>query len=183
MISSHVFRKSLFSSVQAYTRSPRFRERFWKDAFSLTVFTGKVWTVGQTGRKKPPFSNENGYMLTGPQPSVSLPMPFLLFYLLCYFIPSLHVYWAVILIYCWSAGDVTTAMLAVKNKSISLFWELNSIFISILREKVLLYWPPTWPPCHVVANQESFRLVAVKSTVFFLVFFFKFRGTAFLIIM
>ena len=170
MISSHVFRKSLFSSVQAYTRSPRFRERFWKDAFSLTVFTGCVWTVGQTGRKKPPFSNENGYMWTGPQSSVSLPMPFLLFYLLCYFIPSLHVYWVVIFIYCWSAGDVTTAMLAVKNKSISLLWELNSIFISVLREKVLLYWPPTWPPCHVVANQESFRLVVV-STVFCFLFF------------
>ena len=181
MISSHVFRKSLFSSVQASTRSPRFRERFWKDAFSLTVFTGYVWTVGQTGRKKPPFSNENGYMWTGPQSSVSLQMPFLLFYLLCYFIPSLHVYWAVIFIYCWSAGDVTAAMLVVKNKSISLLWELNSIFISILREKVLLYWLPTWLPCHVVANQESFRLVAV-STVF-CCFFFKFRGTAFLIIM
>ena len=30
---------------------------------------------------------------------------------------------------CWFARDVTTAMLVVKNKSISLFWELNSIFM------------------------------------------------------
>ena len=26
-------------------------ERFLKDAFSVTVFTGYVWTVGQTGEK------------------------------------------------------------------------------------------------------------------------------------
>ena len=26
-------------------------ERFWKDAFSVTVFTGYVWTVGRTGEK------------------------------------------------------------------------------------------------------------------------------------
>ena len=31
--------------------------------------------------------------------------------------------------YCWFARDVTAAMLVVKNKSISLLWELNSIFI------------------------------------------------------
>ena len=30
--------------------------------------------------------------------------------------------------YCWIARDVTSAMLVAKNKSISLFWELNSIF-------------------------------------------------------
>ena len=44
---------------------------------------------------------------------------------------------------CWFARDV------------SLLWELNSFFMSIFRAKFLLYWPPTWPPCHVVANQES----------------------------
>ena len=44
------------------------------------------------------------------------------------------------------ASDVTAAMLVVKNKSISLLWELNSIFMKILREKILLYWPPTWLP-------------------------------------
>ena len=56
--------------------------------------------------------------------------------------------------YCWFACDVTTAMFVVKNKSISLLWKLNSIFMEILWEKSLLYWPSTWPPCHVVANQE-----------------------------
>ena len=30
-------------------------ERFWKGAFSVTVFTGYVWTVGQTGGKKDLF--------------------------------------------------------------------------------------------------------------------------------
>ena len=30
---------------------------------------------------------------------------------------------------CWFARDVTVAMLVVKNKSISLLWELNSIFM------------------------------------------------------
>ena len=124
-------------------------------------------------KKKPPFPNKNGYMWTGPQSSVSLPMPFLLFSLLCYFIPSLHVYWAVIFIYCGFARDVTVAKLVAKNKSISLLWEINSIFMDILREKVLLYWPPTWPPCHVVVNQESLRLVTVPTVYFFLLFFFS----------
>ena len=31
--------------------------------------------------------------------------------------------------YCWFARDVTAAMLVVKNKSISLLWELNSTFM------------------------------------------------------
>ena len=35
-----------------------------------------------------------------------------------------------------------------------LLWELNSFFMKILREKILLFWLPTWPPCHVVANRE-----------------------------
>ena len=30
---------------------------------------------------------------------------------------------------CWLVRDVTAAMLVVKNKSISLLWELNSIFM------------------------------------------------------
>ena len=38
----------------------------WKHAFSVTVVTGYVWTVGQTGEKKTPFSNKNGYVRTGP---------------------------------------------------------------------------------------------------------------------
>ena len=41
--------------------------------------------------------------------------------------------------YCWFARDVTAAMLVVKNKSISLLWELNSIFMSILRGNILLF--------------------------------------------
>ena len=53
--------------------------------------------------------------------------------------------------YCWFARDVTAAMLAVKNKSISLLWELNSIFILFLGEKITLFWLPTW---HVAANRE-----------------------------
>ena len=38
--------------------------------------------------------------------------------------------------YCWFARDVTAAMLVVKNKSVSLRWELNSIFMQILRQKL-----------------------------------------------
>ena len=34
--------------------------------------------------------------------------------------------------YCWFASDVTTAMLVVKNKSVSLRWEMNSILMQIL---------------------------------------------------
>ena len=45
-------------------------------------------------------------------------------------------------------------MLVVKNKSTSLRWELKSIFMSILWNNFLLYWRPSWPPCHVVPNQE-----------------------------
>ena len=40
---------------------------------------------------------------------------------------------------CWFTRDVTPAMLVVKNNSISLLWELNSIFTYILRKKILLY--------------------------------------------
>ena len=32
-------------------------------------------------------------------------------------------------LHCWFARDVTAAMLVVKNKSLSLLWELNSIFM------------------------------------------------------
>ena len=35
----------------------------------------------------------------------------------------------VVFVNCWFAGDVTAAMLVVKNKSISLLWKLNSIFM------------------------------------------------------
>ena len=39
----------------------------------------------------------------------------------------------------WFACDVRAAILVVKNKIISLLWELNSIFMLILREKILLH--------------------------------------------
>ena len=41
--------------------------------------------------------------------------------------------------YCWFAGDVTAAMLVVKNKNNSLLWELNYFFY-FFREKFLLYF-------------------------------------------
>ena len=44
-------------------------------------------------------------------------------------------------------------MLVVKNKSISLLLELDSVFMSIVFEKFYCI-EPTWPPCHLVANQE-----------------------------
>ena len=40
---------------------------------------------------------------------------------------------------CWFASDVTAAMLVVKNKSISLRWEMNSILMQILQKNILLY--------------------------------------------
>ena len=33
--------------------------------------------------------------------------------------------------HCWFASDVTAAMLVVKNKNISLRWEMNSILMQI----------------------------------------------------
>lgn len=42
-------------------------------------------------------------------------------------------------LYCWFARDVTAAMVVVKNKTVSLRWELNSIFMQILRNKIVLY--------------------------------------------
>ena len=53
--------------------------------------------------------------------------------------------------------------LVVKNKSISLLWEVNSIFVQILQGKILLYWLPVWPPYHVVASQEY--LVCLRFSV------------------
>ena len=34
----------------------------------------------------------------------------------------------------WFVRDLTAAMLVIKNKSISLLWELNSIFMYILQK-------------------------------------------------
>ena len=44
--------------------------------------------------------------------------------------------------YSWFARDVTTAMLVVKNKSISLLWEVNSIFMKILRKSNFIVLTP-----------------------------------------
>ena len=41
--------------------------------------------------------------------------------------------------YCWIARDVMAAMLVVKNNSLSLRWELNFIFMQILRQKIVLF--------------------------------------------
>ena len=54
-----------FSSV--FTKS----QIFWKDAFSVTVCAGCVWTIGQTGEKVSAFKNKNGYVWTGPQGDVT----------------------------------------------------------------------------------------------------------------
>ena len=58
------------------------------------------------------------------------------------------------MMYCLIARDVMAAMLVVKNNSLSLRWELNFIFMQILRKKIVLFWPPTWPPCHVSEIRE-----------------------------
>ena len=39
---------------------------------------------------------------------------------------------------CWFASDVTAAMLGVKNKSISLRWEMNSILMQISQKN--FFW-------------------------------------------
>ena len=46
----HVNEKPAFSKLFAL------QSVFEKDAFSVTVFTGYMWTVDQTGGKKYPFS-------------------------------------------------------------------------------------------------------------------------------
>ena len=40
---------------------------------------------------------------------------------------------------CWFASDVTRAMLAVENKSVSLRWEMNSILMQIFQFFFFLY--------------------------------------------
>ena len=47
-------------------------ELFWKDAFSVTVFTGHEWTVGQTGEEGPEPINFSPFL--SPLQS-SLPKP------------------------------------------------------------------------------------------------------------
>ena len=51
---------------------------------------------------------------------------------------------------CWCARDVTAATLMVKNESISLLRELNSIFIYIFRAKNFYYIDPQRAYGHLV---------------------------------
>ena len=67
--------------------------------------------------------------------------------------------WSNKLTNCWFAPDVRAVMLVVKNKSVSLLWQLNSIFMQVLREKLCCFGRPIWPPCHVVANQDIITIV------------------------
>ena len=76
--------------------------------------------------------------------------------------------------YCRFARDVTAAMLLVKNKSISLLWEINSIFMYMFRKK-LLYGPLTWPPCHVVPKQEYPWSLTTSYTALFFALGWMFR--------
>ena len=55
---------------------------------------------------------------------------------------------------CWFARDVTAAMLVVKNKSLSLLGTKLYFHVNSSRKKFYCR-PPTWPPCHVFANQEN----------------------------
>ena len=69
---------------------------------------------------------------------------------------------------CWFARDVTVVCWWSETKSVSLLWELNSIFMYILRKNSVVLTTntiPTWPPCDVVASQEflSERLACERS--------------------
>ena len=62
--------------------------------------------------------------------------------------------------YCWLTRDVRAAMLVVKKKSISLLWELNSIFMFILlHEKFLIF---DW--LRAVVFQLNLKYLHVKIT-------------------
>ena len=56
-------------------------------------------------------------------------------------IAGLHVTWRRP---CWRSR--TKPFLFFRNK--------NLFSCKFFAKKILLFWPPTWPPCHVVANQE-----------------------------
>ena len=76
----------------------------------------------------------------------------------------IFIHWIPISIF-WTTGasfarDVTAAILVVKNKSISLRWEMNSIFKGIIRKN----WPPTWI---YISTQEGFVYQARTSRSLF----------------
>ena len=60
-----------------------------------------------------------------------------------------------------------------KNNDLSLCWELNFIIMQILRKEIVLYCQPTWPPCHVGANQEYAWLAQRETSVVVLVCLLK----------
>ena len=61
--------------------------------------------------------------------------------------------------YCWFAHNVTAFVFGhVGGK-----W--THIFMSILREKILLYWPPTLPSCHMVAKQDWIGWIYLSKSV------------------
>ena len=65
-----IFRNLYFRSFISKQKDGVFKnlhsgERFWKDPFLVTVFTGYVWTIGETGEKKYLFLNQKEYMWTG----------------------------------------------------------------------------------------------------------------------
>ena len=49
-------------------------------------------------------------------------------------------------------------------------------FDANLAEKFLLFWPPTWPPCHVVANQELKASVMIYGVTFLVYEWFRHFG-------
>ena len=55
--------------------------------------------------------------------------------------------WSVLLVCTWRHGGHVGG----QEQEHSLLWELNSIFILFLGEKITLFWLPTW---HVAANRE-----------------------------
>ena len=59
--------------------------------------------------------------------------------------------------YCCFAIDVTAAMLGVQEQKHFSPLGNELYFYANLAEKFLLDRPTTWPPCHVVANQELVR--------------------------
>ena len=60
------FRPSTSKGEVGVFKKLHFGEYFGKAAFTETVFTGYLRTVGRTGVKKYPLSNKNGYLWTGP---------------------------------------------------------------------------------------------------------------------
>ena len=52
-------------------------------------------------------------------------------------------------------------MLVGKNNNLSLRWELNFIIMQILRKEIVLCYQPTWPLCHVGANQELYYMAVI----------------------